>query len=123
MMQAPTLSDEDLQRYVSRVLDMFPDTSCERVEALVRANHPYHGVHVLDPVLHELLDDMGLSAAPRMDKGKRKRLEYADPVADEPASIRIKIDYASTARQSGGGPYYEKLAIVSGLQVLEVLRS
>jgi hypothetical protein len=115
MLEAPVLSNAALADYVAQVLDMFPHLPRERIENLVRRHHPMHGVHVLERVLHELLDEAQLSVTPRHDKGKRKR-DDADvddePAAEERVSVRVKIDYASTDRSSNGGPNYEKLAIV-----------
>jgi hypothetical protein len=107
------LSDTVLTEYVGRVLEMFPDVPRDRVENLVRMHHPLHGVHVLEPVLHVLLDEMQLSVGPKIDKGKRKRdEEHQDEATEDRISTRVKIDYSSSDRACSGGPHYAKLACV-----------
>jgi hypothetical protein len=107
------LDDGKLAEYVREVQDIFPNTPSAQIEGLVRQYFPAHGVLVLEPVLHDLMDEMNLSAGPRQDKGKgKRRLEEVDDVQEQRISVKMKIDYASTDRQSGGGTHYKKLALV-----------
>ncbi|KAI0820517.1 hypothetical protein BC628DRAFT_1330161 [Trametes gibbosa] len=108
--QAP-LEAQDNQHpfklFVAQILEIIPDVLPAHVYSLVEQHYPNYLDKVVEPVLHQLIENPQYPKVAAKGKEKRKHDDENDQAT---RSVKAKIDYGSKDRKVVDSPHYAKLA-------------